>query len=90
LKTVKSFQTDRFLLGVCYYPEHWKQELWDEDFRRMREMGFNVVRMGETAWNIFEPEEGRYSFELFDHAIALCKRHGLSVILGTPTYAPPA
>ncbi len=90
MRTSKSFQTDRFLLGVCYYPEHWEQDLWDDDFRRMREMGFQVVRMGESAWSVFEPEEGRYSFELFDHAIALCKRHGLDVILGTPTYAPPA
>ncbi|OXS54492.1 hypothetical protein B1A99_26445 [Cohnella sp. CIP 111063] len=86
----KRLRTNRYLLGVCYYPEHWRRELWDDDFRRMRELGFNTVRMGESAWPIFEPEEGRYSFELFDEAIALCKRHGLDVILGTPTYAPPA
>nr|WP_269846571.1 beta-galactosidase [Paenibacillus roseus] len=78
------------MYGVCYYPEHWDEELWDDDFRRMREMGINVVRMGETAWNLWEPEEDVYSFDVFDRAIELCESHGLKVILGTPTYAPPA
>ncbi|MDF2923753.1 MAG: beta-galactosidase [Paenibacillaceae bacterium] len=86
----KTFQTNEFLYGVCYYPEHWDEALWDEDFRRIKEMGMNVVRMGEGAWNIWEPEEGRYSFELFDRALELCAAHGLKVIMGTPTYAPPA
>jgi beta-galactosidase len=86
----KSFRTDDFLLGVCYYPEHWERSMWDEDFRRMKEMGFNVVRMAETAWNILEPEEGVYAFELFDEAISLCEKHGLKVMMCTPTYAPPA
>jgi beta-galactosidase len=77
-------------LGVCYYPEHWPEELWDDDYRRMKELGFSIVRMGEFAWSIFEPEEGRFSFELFDRAIDAAHRHGLQVILGTPTATPPA
>ncbi len=90
LKDFKKYAGNSFLYGVCYYPEHWDDSMWDDDFRRMREMGMNVVRMGESAWNIWEPEEGIFSFELFDKAISLCERHGLKVILGTPTYAPPA
>jgi beta-galactosidase len=86
----KAFDTDTFLLGVCYYPEHWEESLWNEDFRRMAELGFNVVRMGETAWNVMEPEEGQYDFGLFDRAIEAAVRHGLQIIMGTPTYAPPA
>lgn len=90
MRIEKSYRANRYRLGVCYYPEHWEPALWDEDFRRMREMGFNIVRMGESAWHAMEPEEGRYTFEWLDQAIALCKRHGLEVMLGTPTYAPPA
>jgi len=30
-------QTDELKLGVCYYPEHWPEELWADDARRMRE-----------------------------------------------------
>jgi beta-galactosidase len=86
----KSVNLGRFHLGVCYYPEHWRPELWDDDFRRMRAMGMTVIRIGEFAWSIFEPEEGRFDFTLFDRAMDLAHSHGLSVILGTPTATPPA
>lgn len=86
----KSIRADRFELGVCYYPEHWPEQLWADDYRRMRELGFTIVRMGEFAWNFWEPEEGVYSFEFFDRAIGLAHEHGLKVILGTPTATPPA
>jgi len=81
---------DRFQLGVCYYPEHWPASRHLADFRRMRDAGFDLVRMGEGAWSYFEPEEGKYRFDLFDHAIELCRRFGIKVIFGTPTYCGPA
>ncbi|PTM59064.1 beta-galactosidase [Desmospora activa] len=87
---MKSFQTSDFRLGVCYYPEHWPEKLWSDDYRRMREMGFSVVRMAEFAWSIFEPREGEFQYDLFDRAIDLAHEHGLQVILGTPTATPPA
>ena len=86
----KLLQADHFSLGVCYYPEHWPEDLWRDDFRRMRDLGFSVIRVAEFAWTIFEPEEGSFSFDLFDRAIDLAHEHGLKVILGTPTATPPA
>ncbi|MBC8076221.1 MAG: beta-galactosidase [Chloroflexales bacterium] len=86
----KSLRLDRFQLGVCYYPEQWPEELWADDFRRMRELGFSVIRVAEFAWSIFEPTEGTFSFDLFDRAIDLAHDHGLQVIVGTPTATPPA
>lgn len=80
---------DEFLFGVDYYPEHWDESLWEQDARRMRECGVRVVRVGEFAWALFEPEEGRFDFSLFDRAIAVFARHGIKVILGTPTATPP-
>ncbi|WP_438445963.1 beta-galactosidase [Gorillibacterium sp. sgz5001074] len=88
--TGKACAVQQFELGVCYYPEQWPEAMWEDDYRRMRELGFTIVRMGEFAWNVFEPEEGVYDFGLFDRAIALAHRHGLKVILGTPTATPPA
>lgn len=87
---VKKVKENKIKLGVCYYPEHWPEELWLEDFKRMKALGFTYVRMGEFAWTIFEPEEGKYSFDLFDKAIELAYENGLKVILGTPTATPPA
>jgi beta-galactosidase len=79
-----------FYYGVCYYPEHWNPSRHESDVGRIAAAGFNVVRLGEGAWSYWEPEEGRYQFEMFDRVIDLCRRHGLKVVMGTPTYAGPA
>ncbi|THF80354.1 beta-galactosidase [Cohnella fermenti] len=86
----KTLREETVRLGVCYYPEHWEEELWEDDFRRMRELGFSIVRMAEFAWAYMEPEEGTFRFELFDRALDAAHRYGLKVILGTPTATPPA
>ncbi|MBM7570409.1 beta-galactosidase [Aquibacillus albus] len=86
----KSLKANQLELGVCYYPEHWPEDLWENDYERMRELGFSYVRLAEFAWSIFEPEEGNFSFNFFDRAIDLAHKHGLKVILGTPTATPPA
>jgi len=86
----KSIQLQALQLGVCYYPEHWPEALWEDDFRRMRELHMSVIRVGEFAWSIFEPEEGEFRFDLFDRALDLAHKCGLQVIMGTPTATPPA
>jgi beta-galactosidase len=86
----KSYSYDSFLYGVVYYPEQWPENRWDADLARIAQTGMSVVRMGEGAWSVWEPEEGRYEFSLFDRALELCRKHGLKAIMGTPTYTPPA
>jgi beta-galactosidase len=81
---------DRFRYGVCYYPEHWSPSRHESDFRRMKETGFDLVRMGEGAWGYWEPAEGQFQFDLFDRAISICRKFDIKVILGTPTYCAPA
>lgn len=55
----------------------------------MKEAGFNAVRMGEFAWHIWEPYEGKFEFDLFDRAIEGLGKTGISTILCTPTATPP-
>ena len=76
-------------LGVCYYPEHWPREVWEDDARRMAELGLTWVRIGEFAWKRLEPSEADYQFDWLDEAIAVLKSHGLKIVLGTPTATPP-
>lgn len=78
-----------FLYGSCYYPEHWDGPTRTNDARWMKEAGWNVVRMAEFAWDLLEPEEGRYDFSLFDDVIKKLGDEGISSILGTPTAGPP-
>ncbi len=76
-------------LGVCYYPEHWPQDWWADDARRMREMGLNFVRIGEFAWSRIEPDPGRLDWDWLDRAIETLHGEGLKIVLGTPTATPP-
>lgn len=79
-----------FTFGVDYYPEHWPKERLETDVSLMKEIGIEVVRMGEFSWSRFEPEEGRYKFQWLDEAIGKLGENGISTIIGTPTAAPPA
>ncbi len=76
-------------LGVCYYPEHWPEEIWPEDAARMVEAGLSWVRIGEFAWSRLEPAPDRLEFDWLDRAIKVLGRAGLKVVLGTPTATPP-
>jgi Beta-galactosidase len=86
----KSIQMNELTLGVCYYPEHWPEGLWEDDFRRMREMNISVIRMAEFSWAMLEPQEGVFDFSFFTRVMDLAHHYGLRVILGTPTATPPA
>ena len=78
-----------FLIGCCYYPEHWDEANMENDIMRIKDLGFNTVRMGEFSWSIFEKEEGCFDFSLLEKAVRLAEKNNLYVILGTPTAAPP-
>jgi beta-galactosidase len=80
----------RLTLGTCYYPEHWDESLWLSDMRRMKAVGIRTIRIGEFAWNKFEPEENRFTYVFFDRFLDLCLQEGMCVIFGTPTATPPA
>ncbi|MFP7672982.1 beta-galactosidase [Marivita sp. S0852] len=76
-------------LGTCYYPEHWPQEIWEQDAARMAALGMTWVRIGEFAWSRIAPSEGIFDWAWMDTAIDILGAAGLKVVLGTPTATPP-
>jgi len=76
-------------LGVCYYPEHWPQSVWERDAAQMAEVGITYVRIGEFAWSKLEPRPGELHFDWLIQSMDTLGRHGLKVIVGTPTATPP-
>ena len=80
---------DKFLIGCCYYPEHWEEDSMVDDIARIKGLGFNCIRMGEFSWSMYEREEGVFDFSFLKRAVKLAEEAGLFVILGTPTAAPP-
>lgn len=79
----------RYRIGVSYYPEQWPEAQVEEDFAKMRDLGINMVRMGEFAWSSLQPSPSVFCFDWLDRAIDLAAKNGIAVILGTPTASVP-
>lgn len=77
-------------VGVDYYPEHWPANMIDEDLARMKEMGVNIIRIGEFAWHMMEKSSGEYDFSFFDHVTQKAKQYDMKIMFGTPTATFPA
>ncbi len=78
---------DHLLYGAAYYDEYMPCERLEEDIRLMKKAGMNVVRIGESTWSTCEPQDGVFDFHHVTRVIEAMNRAGISVILGTPTYA---
>ncbi|QJU55227.1 beta-galactosidase [Herbiconiux sp. KACC 21604] len=77
------------LYGASYYAEYQPVRRVEEDLRLMVEAGFTVIRLGESTWASYEPEEGEISFEALAEVVDRAYELGLAVVLGTPSYAVP-
>lgn len=80
---------EEFLFGAAYYPEYMPYDRLDKDIKMMKKAGMNTLRAAESTWSTLEPEEGRYDFSYLDGALNAAEQEGMSVIVGTPTYAVP-
>lgn len=78
------------LYGTAYYHEYMPYERLEKDVQMMKEAGFNVVRLGESTWSLWEPEDGRFEYDWMDRVIDAMGKAGIKVIMGTPTYSIPA
>lgn len=77
-------------LGVDYYPEQWGLEHADQDLDDIVALGANLIRIGDFAWDRFEPEEGKYDFSFFDAFIEKAKKRNLKIMMCVPTATMPA
>ena len=55
----------------------------------MAEAGFTVIRVGESVWSTWEPEDGVLDLDWLEPVLDEAHERGIGVILGTPTYAIP-
>lgn len=77
------------LYGAAYYHEYEPYERLDQDVRMMKDAGLNVVRMGESTWSLWEPEDGQFEYAWMDRVVDAMGKAGIKVIMGTPTYSIP-
>lgn len=83
-------KVDRLLFGAAYYDEYMPYDRIDKDMEMMVAAGINTIRIAESTWSTWEPEEGVYDFTHLDRMLDAAESHGISVIIGTPTYAIPS
>ncbi|MGB7744528.1 MAG: beta-galactosidase, partial [Terracidiphilus sp.] len=50
------------LYGVAYYSEYEPYDRLNKDVALMKAAGLNVVRMGESTWSLWEPEDGQFDY----------------------------
>ncbi len=81
--------TEKLLYGAAYYAEYMPVERIDRDMQMLADAGFNVIRVAESAWSTWEPRDGQFDFSLLLRVLDGAQKHGISVIVGTPTYAIP-
>jgi len=83
-------EKDLITTGIYYYPEHWPEDQWERDIKKISDMGFEFVHLAEFAWFKMEPVEGTYEFTWLDRVVNLCVKYNMKVVLCTPSPTPPA
>src|SRR5215207_10137646 len=54
---------ERVLFGAAYYHEYQPAPRLDTDLDLMAQAGFSVIRVGESVWTTWEPEDGRFDLD---------------------------
>lgn len=80
---------DLITTGIYYYPEHWKENQWERDIKKISDMGYEFVHLAEFAWFKMEPEEGKFDFAWLDKVVNLCSKYNLKVVMCTPSATTP-
>ncbi|WP_194820754.1 beta-galactosidase [Micromonospora sp. S-DT3-3-22] len=79
----------RVLFGAAYYHEYQPYERLKTDLDLMAAAGFTVIRVGESVWSTWEPEDGQFDLDWLQPVLDGAHERGISVVLGTPTYSVP-
>jgi beta-galactosidase len=79
----------RILFGAAYYAEYHRDDRTDVDLDLMQQANFTVIRVGESVWSTWEPRDSEFELEWLQPILDGAHERGISVILGTPTYAVP-
>ncbi len=70
-------------VGAQYYrPPNPPRSDWSRDLARMREHGFNTVKLW-CCWNWMNPRPGQFDFDDIDELMDLAAKHDLRVVLNT-------
>lgn len=86
----KLLTKEYFPFGSQYYraPSPHKED-WEQDLKRMSELGFNTVKFW-VQWRWNNPAEGKFYFDDIDELMNLAQKYNLRVMLNTIFDVAPA
>ena len=79
----------RVRFGAAYYHEYQRVDRLETDLDLMAEASFSVIRVGESVWSTWEPQNGTFNLEWLLPVLDGAHERRIGVVLGTPTYAVP-
>ena len=72
-----------FYYGTQYFrPPNPFRQFWEDDFKKMKEYGFNVVKLW-VMWSIVNHRDGVYDFDDLERLAEIAGKNGLKVIFNT-------
>lgn len=81
---------DYLLYGAAYYDEYMPYDRIDTDMKLLKEAGMNVIRIAESTWSTWEPQDGVFDFTHLHRMLDAAVKYNMRIIVGTPTYAIPS
>jgi beta-galactosidase len=84
-----SHLSERILFGAAYYHEYQPSPRLEADMDLMQQARFTVIRVGESVWSTWEPENGVFDLDWLEPVLDAAHARGIAVVVGTPTYAAP-
>ena len=81
---------NEILYGAAYYDEYMPYDRIETDMQMMEDAGMNVIRIAESTWSTWEPQEGVFDFTHLHRMLDCAVKYDMKVIIGTPTYAIPS
>ena len=67
---------NNILYGAAYYDEYMPYDRIETDMQMMKDAGMNVIRIAESTWSTWEPQEG----VLISHIFTACWTVQLNMI----------
>jgi beta-galactosidase len=71
---------NKFILGTQYFRVMPPRDEWADDFRHMKDMGIDTVKI-EAVWSQIEYQLGKYDWSEIDGLMDTAKKAGLKVLM---------
>ena len=72
----RSLVPGRIYFGAAYYNEYQPTERLERDLDLMASAGFSVIRVGESVWSTWEPEDGQFQLDWLAPVVDGAQRRG--------------